>query len=512
MLSNAFYKLISSSSFNKFSYLLPSFCNSQAVTMASENEPPAHVVIFPLPAQGHYNSMLNLAHLLCLSRLHVTFVVSDFYHRRLLRHAAVHSIFSAYSGFRFLPLPDGLSDDHPRVGGKALEIISAVAATMAPAFKNVMVNDGLLASASRRRATCIVADGILDFATDFAAETGIPLISFRTSGAAYFWTLFRLPEIIAAGETPKNENDAMDELIMSLPAMAGILRRRDLPRFYNPVYADDPSVKHVITVTRQSVRAQAAIMNTFDDLEGLIVSEIRKQIPRTFTLGPIHAHLKSRLVETNSGSSSSSGSFWAEDWSCIDWLDLQGKKSVIYVSFGSITIVTKEQLLELWQGLMNSKIRFLWVIRPDVIAGKGDEILKGLVEGTKELGRFVDWAPQEVVLNHQAVGGFFTHSGWNSTVESIVAGVPMICWPYFADQMVVSRFVGEVWKIGIDIKDTCDRHIVENVVTELMEVRKDEFQERAEHMAKLAKKAISGGGSSYSNLDDFIEYINSLIN
>ncbi|CAL2242895.1 unnamed protein product [Prunus armeniaca] len=82
-------------------------------------------------------------------------------------------------------------------------------------------------------------------------------------------------------------------------------------------------------------------------------------------------------------------------------------------------------------------------------------------------GYMVGWAPQEEVLKHQAIGGFWTHSGWK-ILESIVAGVPMMCWSYFADQMVNSRLVSEVWKLGFDMKDRCDRVILEKVIRDLM--------------------------------------------
>ncbi|KAG6407865.1 hypothetical protein SASPL_130865 [Salvia splendens] len=80
----------------------------------------------------------------------------------------------------------------------------------------------------------------------------------------------------------------------------------------------------------------------------------------------------------------------------------------------------------------------------------GNEIPVELEEGTKLRGLMVEWVPQELVLRHKSVGAFFTHSGWNSTIESIVIGVPMLCWPNFADQMVNSRFVSEGWKIRLD--------------------------------------------------------------
>lgn len=123
--------------------------------------------------------------------------------------------------------------------------------------------------------------------------------------------------------------------------------------------------------------------------------------------------------------------------------------------------------------------------------------------GTETRGFMAEWVPQREVLAHPALGAFFTHSGWNSTLEGITIGIPMLCWAYFADQTINSRFISEVWKMGLDIKDTCDRVIIENTIRDVMEVRRDEFLERAQHMSKLTRKAISEGGTSYSNLNRF---------
>lgn len=176
--------------------------------------------------------------------------------------------------------------------------------------------------------------------------------------------------------------------------------------------------------------------------------------------------------------------------------------------------MSRDQLIEFWYGLVNSNKRFLWVIRPDSICRTGDEteseIPKELVEATNERGYMTEWVPEEEVLSHKAVGGFFTHSGWNSTLESIASGVPMICWPYFADQQVNSRFVGEVWKLGLNMHDLCDRKIVKDMVNDLMVERRDEFMESADRMANLANKSVHRGGSSYCNLDRLINDIRTM--
>ena len=168
--------------------------------------------------------------------------------------------------------------------------------------------------------------------------------------------------------------------------------------------------------------------------------------------------------------------------------------------------------MEFWYSLVNSKKRFLWALRPDLVAEKynENEVPTELVEGTKERGYIVSWAPQEEVLVHQAIGGFLTHSGWNSTLESIVVRVPMICWPYFADQQVNSRFVSEVWKLGLDMKDVCDRDIIEKMVNDLMVERREEFARSADKMARLARESVNKGCSSYCNLDHLIQDIRSM--
>uniref|UniRef100_A0A2P2MNA8 anthocyanidin 3-O-glucosyltransferase n=2 Tax=Rhizophora mucronata TaxID=61149 RepID=A0A2P2MNA8_RHIMU len=316
--------------------------------------------------------------------------------------------------------------------------------------------------------------------------------------------------MVEAGELPIKGKEDMDRIITKVPGMETFLRCRDLPSFCRASDMEDSNLQLVMNETRRSTKAQGLILNTFEDLEAPILSQIRTQIPKVYTVGPLHEHLRLKLQRAKTPESyHSSNSIREVDRSCMSWLDSQPPRSVLYVSFGSVTLMEREQLLELWHGIVNSKKRFLWVVRPDIISrGDGPEdkdVPLELLEGTKERGYMVGWAPQEEVLAHKAVGGFLTHGGWNSTLESIVAGVPMICWPYFADQQINSRFVEVVWKLGLDTKDVCDRRVVEMMVSDLMVNRREEFLRSTARMADLARKSVGEGGSSSYHLDRLIE-------
>ncbi|KAL2541666.1 UDP-glycosyltransferase 85A2 [Abeliophyllum distichum] len=482
------------------------------------------ILNFQLKLNGHVNSMLKLAELLCLYNLHVTMLLSEFTHGRLLLHANAQSHFAHYPGFRFVTMPDGLPEDHPRAGERILEILLSLKETGRPEFRRLMESTDRLSDGSARRpVTCVIMDGVLSFSIPVLEEMGIPYIYFRTVSSCSFWAYFCIQEIIDAGEVPlkgKDEDkltywkkEEMDLMVSSVPGMEGFLRRRDLPGFLRANDVNDPGFQSIKIETRKSTKARALILNTFEDLEGPVLDQIRKHVPNLYSVGPLHSHLKARLAAITSEFSRASGSFWEEDRSCLTWLDSQAAKTVIYVSFGSVTLLTRNELLEFWYGLVNSGQRFLWVMRPDSIIGNDGEsrIPLELEKGTKERGYLVGWAPQEEVLAHPAVCAFFTHSGWNSTLESIVVEMPMICWPYFADQAINSRFVSEVWKLGLDMKDSCDRMIIEKMVRDIMVMRRDEFLQRTDHMANLARKAISEGGSSYTNLDRLIEFLRAMI-
>ncbi|KAK6794305.1 hypothetical protein RDI58_007758 [Solanum bulbocastanum] len=461
-----------------------------------------HVLIFPLPLQSTINSNLQLAELLCLAGLRVTFLNTNHNQQRLVGNSNVESRFEQYPGFRFLTLSDGLPDDHPRTVEQFGDIISSLQTLAEPFLKQ------MLSAVVKEPVTCVILDGLFYYGVDIGNEMGVPVITFDTVSPSCFWIYLCLPKLIEAGVLPFKGND-LDALVTHLPAMEGLLRRRDLPHFCLLDYKTDQSSQAVFKEIERIPKAHGLILNSFEDLDGPFLSSVRSYFPKTYAIGPLPLNLKTRLAAPLL---SSSNSMWEEDLTSIKWLDAQSKGSVIYVSFGSLLVVSRDEIMEFWHGLMNSKVKFLWVMRPNMLKGdvSHDQFMKELVEGCKGIGYIVTWAPQKMVLAHPSVGGFLTHSGWNSTLESIIEGKPMICWPQYVDQRVTSRLVNEFWKIGLDMKDICDRFVVEKMVKDLMETKKDEYKKSVEKLSKLAKLSVQEGGLSYSNLDCLINDIKGL--
>ncbi|XP_051141426.1 zeatin O-xylosyltransferase-like [Andrographis paniculata] len=208
---------------------------------------------------------------------------------------------------------------------------------------------------------------------------------------------------------------------------------------------------------------------------------------------------------------------------CLEWLDEQDPKSIAYVSFGTMTSFTNAEIIELAKGLEDSKVKFLWVLREADKANVHDddrevrrpELPDGFEERTKSVGMVVrDWAPQLEILAHPSTGGFLSHCGWNSCVESISMGVPMATWPMHSDQPMNARLVSQVLKTGIVVKEwSCSTRVVEasiisSVLRRLMVSEEGkEIRKRAEELGARVRKATQPGGTSRLELDSFIAHI-----
>ncbi|KAA8538103.1 hypothetical protein F0562_027711 [Nyssa sinensis] len=469
-----------------------------------------HALCIPYPAQGHINPMLKLAKLLNYRGFHITFVNSEFNHKRLLKSRGPDSL-NGTSSFQFETIPDGL----PPSDADATQDIPSLCKSftehgLAP-FKDLLckVNDDA-SSSNAPPITCIISDGVMSFTLAAAQELGIPEVLFWTTSACGFMGYVQYPILIEKGLIPlKDEsymtNGYLDTVIDWIPSMKGI-RLKDFPSFLRTTDHDDFMVKFVLGEVERAKKASAIILNTFEELEGDVVNALSSMLPPVYTIGPLHLILN----QVDDSSLKSIGSnLWKEEPECLEWLDSKEPNSLVYVNFGSITVMTPDQLVEFAWGLANSNQSFLWIIRPDLVTGDSAILPPELVRETKERGLLASWCPQQEVLSHPSIGGFLTHSGWNSTLESICGGVPMICWPFFAEQQTNCWYSCSQWGIGMEINSDVKRDEVESLVKELMVGEKGkQMKEKAMEWKKMTEEATtSSTGSSYMNLEKMINQL-----
>ncbi|KAF2912720.1 UDP-glycosyltransferase 88F3 isoform X2 [Oryza sativa Japonica Group] len=264
---------------------------------------------------------------------------------------------------------------------------------------------------------------------------------------------------------------------------------------------------------KRMMEGKGVLVNSFDWLEpkalkalaaGVCVPD--KPTPSVYCVGP--------LVDT--GNKVGSGA--ERRHACLVWLDAQPRRSVVFLSFGSQGALPAAQLKEIARGLESSGHRFLWVVRspPEEQATSPEPDLErllpaGFLERTKGTGMVAkNWAPQAEVVQHEAVGVFVTHCGWNSTLEAIMSALPMICWPLYAEQAMNKVIMVEEMKIAVPLDGYEEGGLVKaeeveakvRLVMETEEGRK--LREKLVETRDMALDAVKEGGSSEVAFDEFM--------
>ncbi|ONK74089.1 uncharacterized protein A4U43_C03F2660 [Asparagus officinalis] len=456
-----------------------------------------HVVMLSAPGQGHINPMLKLADILHSKGFFITFVTTDHTHQKVLASQGPDAL-QGFVGFRFEIIPDGVS--LPSSGSQE-HVVKWCLVTyencVAP-FKDLLMR--LNNSTGVPKITCVVYNWLMTFALHVAEELRIPAFVFMTMSACGFIGSLYLDDLIQRGYTPlKDEsqltNGYLDTPVDFLPGLKDI-RLRDLPSFIRTVDADGLIFKFGKVASEKCLEAKGLILNTFDLLETDVLNVLNSMFQKVYTIGPLLSH-----IVTGPTKSLCLNLWKEEDHGYMEWLDQQRPSSVIYVNFGSLITITTEELIEFAWGLANSNHPFLWVIRPDLVEGHCDILPKGFIDKTKDRSYLLSWCAQEEVISHNSIGGFLTHCGWNSTLESVNSGVPMICWPRFDDQCTNARYICKQWGTGIEIDEDVQREQVTGKLKELMEGDKGkEMRKNVIHWKQRAKSATIQGGSSYENI------------
>ncbi|XP_020255755.1 7-deoxyloganetin glucosyltransferase-like [Asparagus officinalis] len=473
--------------------------------MGSTVEQKPHAVCMPLPAQGHIHGMLKLAKLLHFKGFHITFVHTEFNYNRIITSDQVSAL-EGLEDFRFEVIPDDL----PLSGSPdAVALCLAVRDNLRAPFRELLkrLNEP---SSGVPPLTCVVSDNCASFTLESTAEFRIPNIFFCSASACGFLGTIHYKELEERGIVPlKSKNDLINGYLNTpidwIPGMKNI-RLKNLPSFLQTTDPNDIIFNYLKNESQAAKQATAIIINTLDDLEDSVLEAMSSILPPIYTVGPLT--LLCHQITDKSMKAIGSNNLWKEDAGCLEWLDGRAPKSVVYVNFGSLAVMTNQQLVEFAWGLSNSGQDFLWVIRPDVVMGGSASLPKEFFEETKERGLLATWCPQEEVLMHSAVGGFLTHCGWNSMMESISAGVPVICWPYFGDQQTNCWHACTKWGIGMEIDNDVKREDVEGLVRKLMRGEKaKEMKRQAWLWKEAAYEATKPGGKSSINLDRVVKEV-----
>ncbi|MCO5604249.1 hypothetical protein L7F22_058412 [Adiantum nelumboides] len=297
----------------------------------------------------------------------------------------------------------------------------------------------------------ILTDILLGWSEATASKFGLPWVCFWGASAATCAALIYFADLAEQGKTvPIADKQAAE--VLTLDDIPGLppTRLYDVPE----VWDNTGKIRYeMLKFFHNGQKARFLLLNTFAELEGEVLQALSsKGGYSTLAIGPLLParymqcpdKLASKEVNGAQPQAVCRANLFREDRSCLQWLDKQAACSVLFVSFGSISARTSEQLEELALGVEASGCPFLWVRKPDIVAGSG----RGRGRGN---GLIVPWAPQLEVLSHPAVGGFVTHCGWNSVIEGVAMGVPMLCWADTGERMSNQRFVVHIWKCGMEM-------------------------------------------------------------
>ncbi|KAL3843907.1 hypothetical protein ACJIZ3_001310 [Penstemon smallii] len=264
-------------------------------------------------------------------------------------------------------------------------------------------------------------------------------------------------------------------------------------------------------MTESVERSYGVIVNSFYELESIYADYYTQVLGRkAWHIGPLLLSNNGAKEKAERGKKSA-----IDEHECLAWLDRKRPNSVVYVCFGSMASFTSAQLRETAIGLENSGQNFIWVVRKGKEENE-DWLPEGFEERVKEKGLIIrGWAPQVMILDHEAVGAFVTHCGWNSTLEGVCAGVPMVTWPVFAEQFFNEKLVTEVLRIGVSVgnkkwqrvasEGVSGEAVAKAVKRVMVGEASTEMRSRAREYKEMARKAIQEGGSSYNCLNELAE-------
>ncbi|KAH7657309.1 Crocetin glucosyltransferase protein [Dioscorea alata] len=465
--------------------------------MADKRQP--HFLFITFPMQSHINPSLVLAkHIAATTGATVTFSTSVFAHRRMFSSTP-----NSDKGFNdglitYHPFSDGFDEDGYEHGFLDVKEYRSIFRTNSKRNVSILINE---LSAGGRPVTCMVHTIFLNCVLDIASELGIPSVLYWIQAASVFATYYHFFHGFESLIKARINNLSFTVCFPGLQP----LQIRELPSLVRTINSDslDGALLCLFRELfefldeKQEGMKRVVLMNTFHKWETDALASVSAEIET----------LPIALVPKLTNSSKSSFLFKEDEKKYMEWLDEKEEGSVVYISFGSFSVMNKEQMEEIVKGLKESKRPYLLVVRKD---NREKEVLE-IEEGGD--GMVVEWCSQVRVLAHKAVGCFVTHCGWNSTLESLAFGVPMVCLPQWSDQAMNAKLVESLWRCGVKSEVDGDGVVKGEELVRCLELvmgdgeKGVEIRTKAKIWKDKASEAVSEGGSSALNLKNFVRKI-----
>ncbi|XP_057498253.1 UDP-glycosyltransferase 73C4-like [Actinidia eriantha] len=474
--------------------------------MASQNQHQLHFVLFPLMCPGHFIPMVDMAKLLAQHGVAVTLITTPLIAARI--RPTINRATASGLPLRLLPLPfPSLVAGLPE-GCESFETIPS---------PNLMVNFFIAIDMLQQpfeqlfqliepKPSCMIADKHITWVAQTGRKFRLPTIIF--DGMSCFTLL--CTHNLHVSKVHESVSESEPFVLPGLPDTIEVTASQ-LPRSICSGSAEHNFHARVRAVEED---AYGMVVNSFEELEPRYITGFRKITERLWCIGPLSLCNKDNLDKAQRGNKAS-----IDENQCLKWLDTQELGTVVYACLGTLSRLALPQLVELGSALEFSKHPFVWVIQGGDKSEKIDKWMEedGFEKRTNERGLIIrGWAPQVLILDHPAVGAFLTHCGWNSTLEGVCAGVPMITWPQFAEQFFNEKLVLKVLETGVSVgaqiavnaleEDNFEvlikREAIKKSVDEVMDagIKGEKRRKRARELGEMAKRAVEEGGSSYLNV------------
>ncbi|KAK9068451.1 hypothetical protein SSX86_012565 [Deinandra increscens subsp. villosa] len=482
--------------------------------MASHHPTNLHFVLFPLMAQGHMIPMFDMARILAQRGCIVTIITSPVNANRF--RSVIDRAIEAKLKIQILELKLQLAEAGLPEGCENFDLLPspALAGNMVLAMNMLEEPAENMLRGLCPPPSCIISDGGFPWTTDVAKRLKIPRVIFYGPGCFAFLCVH-----VVTTTNILDEIDSDSEYFV----MPGLPDRIEVTKPQASTWGrGDTKESTALFEGMQEAEKDAIgiVVNSFEELEPEYVEGLAKaKDKKVWCVGPVSLCNKSFQDRAERGNKTV-----IDGHDCLKWLDSRESGSVVYVCLGSLTYASTEQSIELGLGLESSNIPFIWFIRQTSEDFEAWLSKEGYEERIKGKGLMVrGWAPQILILSHQAIGGFVTHCGWNSSLEGISAGIPMVTWPQFGEQFLNERFITNVLKIGVKIgmelpvlfpklnepKEILKRDVIKEAVEGLM--RNDEEgvarRKRSREFGVMANTAMNEGGSSHLNMTSMIQAI-----